>query len=236
VARSAPVPAHSGTVLRTPGPVPALAPAESRTRGLGVTVLTRLLLAITTVATMATGVPAAHAAVLARACAVVAAPDRGSEEEPTAYWVGYAVFDDGGAHTVTCTVVTDEIGYRRSTTTHYSAPGVAVTYAHQDYLAPIWASVELCTEIDGVTVSCQGLNLTVVPANEVTDPVATAEPVFCPTLAGLAPGAPGFVDIGWDGDTTVAGVGPVWDCAPYGDFGVERPPTRQVQWAVDAAL
>jgi hypothetical protein len=44
------------------------------------------------------------------------------------------------------------------------------------------------------------------------------DPIVCPVLATLAPGIPGVVDIAPEGDTTVVGVGPYWDCPPYGNL------------------
>ena len=45
---------------------------------------------------------------------------------------------------------------------------------------------------------------------------STFDQMLCPTLAGLAPGVPGVVDINLQGDVFLAGEG-FFDCPPYGD-------------------
>jgi hypothetical protein len=42
------------------------------------------------------------------------------------------------------------------------------------------------------------------------------DPTVCPILASHSgSGVPGVVDIDSTGDTSVVGLGPVWDCPPY---------------------
>jgi hypothetical protein len=46
--------------------------------------------------------------------------------------------------------------------------------------------------------------------------LSALDSTICPIIAALAPGVPGIVDIGPDGDVTVVGVA-TYDCPPYGN-------------------
>jgi hypothetical protein len=67
------------------------------------------------------------------------------------------------------------------------------------------------------------LDLVLAAVDAAYAPVDAAEveyvdPLVCPVLASLAPGVPGTVDITAEGDTTLVGAGPFWDCPPYGNL------------------
>jgi hypothetical protein len=160
--------------------------------------------------------PAAHAALVAGGCRLVPAGAAG----PAA--VGYALFDDQGTHTLRCYVTVD--GTERAGTPTASGTGLVVLSSPIAYDAESWRSA-LCTEVDGVTVLCadrpDAVQNTVDAIGALCDVDLCLYPpwldaTLCPILSSLSPGVPGVVDIDPEGDTSVAGVGQVWDCPPYG--------------------
>jgi hypothetical protein len=144
--------------------------------------------------------------------------------------LGVALFDDGQPHTLRCYVTVD--GFEQMSTPTGAGNDLVTTAGQVTYFAPEGAVVDVCAETDGILPSgadttCWPVAETQVPAEQaqdVTDEVAAAllgpaDPVLdsalCPVLATLAPGVPGVVDVGRDGDTTVLGQ-PVRECPPYG--------------------
>jgi hypothetical protein len=143
---------------------------------------------------------------------------------------GVAGFDDQATHTLRCTVRVD--GADAASTPAGSGSGFVVTAGPVVYDAGVDQVVDMCTEVDGVTTSCAE-STTVCPCIPDTDLLRALDPVFdlllqpgpedmdtlvCPLLESLSPGVPGVVDVTPDGDTTLAGFGPFWDCPPYGDL------------------
>jgi hypothetical protein len=194
--------------------------------------LKKLMLAGVAVAMTVFNAPIAHAAVIRSGCGFNA----GSQETVTgpgtftgvAY--GYAVFDDQGSHTLRCYVTVDG-AEQNSTGTSVGRTFVA-TEGTVSYHADEGASVDLCTEIDGVTVFCGGADESQIPPQEAIDLLDTVfatidstllqieeqlDPLICPVLA-IVRGIPGVIDINDEGDTTVIGLGPVYDCPPYGNL------------------
>jgi hypothetical protein len=92
--------------------------------------------------------------------------------------------------------------------------------------------VELCTEIGLVDAAGQPESyLDCGPGDQNWPPqwffdlldgvfglVGSVDPLACPVLGSLSPGIPGVVDITPEGDTTLVGAGPFWDCPPYGNL------------------
>jgi hypothetical protein len=177
--------------------------------------------------------PAAGAGAVRAECrfdTVASEPVTGSQERFTGVAYGVAVFDDAATHTLRCYVTVD--GVERATTPAGSGTGGVVTAGQVTYDSPEGADAALCTEVDGVTTGCESAvyapclncgpmdpDLITLLIDRANDAVAEyVDPVVCPLLASLSPGVPGVVGITPDGDTTVVGVGPFWDCPPYGDL------------------
>jgi hypothetical protein len=196
----------------------------------------------------------AHASVVYYDCSVVAAANElvtGSSDTYSGVMFGVAVFDDADSHTLRCYI---RINGGEAASTPKESGTVAVrTLGLVTFTVPPDSFVEICTEIDAVTVSCSSVEISQIPPQEVEDLLTTLEdvvttveqtlpesltnfidnikpgivdPTLCPVLASLAPGAPG-VDISPEGDTTIVG-DPVWDCPPYGNLGPTRIPPSYV--------
>jgi hypothetical protein len=211
--------------------------------------LKKLMLAGVAVGMMALNAPIAHAAVVRSGCgfdSVAQETVTGGQDTFTGGAYGYAVFDDQGTHTLRCYVTVD--GVEQATTPTQSGTAFVATAGQVTYNAAEGATVDLCTEIDGATVSCGPADEQQIPPQEVIDlinqvfdilitvaetvdgvlaPVYAIidgierdviDPQVCPLLAAAAPGIPGVIDITPEGDTTIAVLGPFWDCPPYGNL------------------
>jgi hypothetical protein len=206
----------------------------------------QLALAATVAASLTVATPAAHAAVVREGCGFDSLAQEtltGGQDTFTGAAFGYAVFDDQGSHTLRCYVTVD--GSEQASTPTGSGSVVVTTQGQVTYTAPGGSSVEICTEIDGTTVTCEDggteidLCFYAVPdswplsdcppyiwpfpippiVGDALGPVLQQlDTVVCPILASLAPGIPGVVDIAPEGDVTLAVLGPVWDCPPYGNL------------------
>jgi hypothetical protein len=186
-------------------------------------VIRKILLVPAVAGLLVLNTPVAHAALVASGCGL---GHTGATDTAAA---GYAVFDDQGSHTLRCYVTVD--GVERATTPTATGTGVVVTAGPVSYATWAWSTVAVCTEVDGVTTGCdhspdvvQSVFQTLDRACQVDlclapppwfDPTLL-DPLVCPLLGALAPGVPGVVDVTPYGDVTVAGVGLVWDCPPYG--------------------
>jgi hypothetical protein len=155
----------------------------------------------------------------------------GGQDTFTGAAYGYALFEDTSAHTVRCYVTVD--GVEQATTPTGSGTTFVTTAGTVTYNAAEGSAVALCTEIDGETVECGAAVEIQIPPQEVIDALDTVftaiddairpveellDTVICPLLASVSPGIPGVVDINAEGDTTLAVVGPFWDCPPYGNL------------------
>jgi hypothetical protein len=187
--------------------------------------LKKIMLAASAVALMAIGAPTAHAAVVRSGCGFDSLSQDTATGQNTftggAY--GYAIFDDQGTHTLRCYVTVDGVPAPGGSTTPGSGTGFVATAGPVTYTAADGASVDLCTEIDGVTVGCGAATLTQIPPQEVIDlldslEIGLVDPLVCPVLASLSPGVPGVIDIAPEGDVTLVGLGGFWDCPPYGNL------------------
>jgi hypothetical protein len=184
--------------------------------------LKKLMLAGVAVGMMALNAPIAHAAVVRSGCGFDANSQSTVTGENTFTGVayGYAVFDDQGTHTLRCYITVD--GVEQASTVPGSGSVFVTTSGTVTYSAAEGAHVEECTEIDGNLVSCGAATETQIPPQEVLDLLDTVgmalDTVLCPVLASLSPGVPGVVDISPEGDVTLIGVGPFWDCPPYGNL------------------
>jgi hypothetical protein len=207
----------------------------------------KLLLATTAVALLGVTAPAAHASTVRASCGFDTVGHEtltGNTFAGAAY--GFAVFSDAGTHTLRCYVTVD--GVERAGTEPGTGVALVVTAGEVSYDAPVTADVTLCTEVDGVTTSCGTGTPNQIPPQEVIDaidmvfdavddalapvyslldtcyaygcggPVPDLDTLLCPVFQSLAPGVPGVVDVTSRGDVTIAGVGPFWDCPPYGDL------------------
>jgi hypothetical protein len=185
--------------------------------------LKKLMFAGVAVGMMALNAPIAHAAVVRSGCGfdtIAQETATGGQDTFTGGAYGYAIFDDQGTHTLRCYVTVD--GGEVASTPTGSGTGVVTTAGTVTYTTSS-TDVDLCTEIDGVTTSCGDATLTQIPPQEVIDlldsiEIGIVDPLVCPILASLSPGVPGVVDITPEGDTTLVGVGPFWDCPPYGNL------------------
>jgi hypothetical protein len=154
----------------------------------------------------------------------------GGQDTFTGVAYGYAVFPDQDTHTLRCYVTVD--GAEVASTPTGSGTVFVTTEGTVTYTTSS-TDVDLCTEVDGETISCGDAALTEIPPQVVIDlldqvfatldgiivPIEEQlDPTICAVLKALTPGIPGVVDITADGDTTVAVVGPLWDCPPYGDL------------------
>jgi hypothetical protein len=197
-------------------------------------VLKKLLLAVTAAATLASGAPVAHAAQVAADCSFHAATlpeiEPGYSGTYTGVLYGYAAFDDQDTHALRCWITVD--GEVVASTPTASAQGFVASAGPIRYHADDGADVRTCTEVDGVA-SCEGTTTVYLPPSgdpdlldfvwellDTTYPTygEIVDGVVCPVLASMSPGVPGVVDITPAGDVTLAGVGPFWDCPPYGDL------------------
>jgi hypothetical protein len=161
---------------------------------------------------------------------------------------GYAVFDDSNTHTLRCYITVDGSEVSGGSTPTDTGATFLHVQGEVSYSAAEGASVEECTEIDGSTVSCSTADETQVPPQEVLDAIDTVfavlltvaetvdgvlapvyaaldsaeinylDPIICQVLRAAAPGIPGVIDITPEGDTTIAVLGPFWDCPPYGNL------------------
>jgi hypothetical protein len=184
----------------------------------------RAALAAAVVAMGMLAVPAARAAVVRSACdfRAVAEQVTGEQDVVTGALYGYAIFDDTGVHTLRCYVTVD--GQERDSTLRAIGQVVVVTQSVVPLETYAGAPTDICTEIDGLTVSCGGAGVAHLPRTPADDlaraawesccggDMVTLDPLACAVLVTLAPGVPGVVDIEPDGDTTAARVVRVWDC------------------------
>jgi hypothetical protein len=198
--------------------------------------LKKLMLAGVAVGMMALNAPIAHAAVIRSGCgfdSVAQETATGGQDTFTGGAYGYAAFDDQATHTLRCYVTVDGVPAAGGSTAPQSGTGFVATAGQVTYFAAEGSSVDLCTEIDGVTLSCGPATESQIPPQEVIDALDAVfaaidgvllpieqqlDTIICPILASVAPGIPGVVDINAEGDTTLAVVGPFWDCPPYGNL------------------
>jgi hypothetical protein len=198
--------------------------------------LKKLMLAGLAVGMTALNAPVAHAAVVRAECGFDAAAQAtvtGGGAQATFTGAAWCVvtFDDGNGHTVRGYITVD--GVEQASTPTASGSVVVIAAGQVTYNAPEGSTVDLCTEIDGVTVSCGPADEQQIPPQAVIDLLDTVfatldsvlipieeqlDPTICTLLKAAAPGIPGVVDITPEGDTTVVGVGPFWDCPPYGNL------------------
>jgi hypothetical protein len=185
--------------------------------------ISKVLLVPAVAGLFALNAPVAHAALVASDCRL------GHTGRPDTAAAGLAVFDDQGTHTLRCYVTVD--GVERATTPTTTGTGVVVTAGPVAYRAPDWSTVAVCAEVDGVTTTCDHSPDMVQAVFQTLDlfcqvdlcvPPWGFDPVFCPIVATLSPGVPGLVDITPEGDTTIIGLGPSWDCPPYGNLEGSR--------------
>jgi hypothetical protein len=195
--------------------------------------LKKLLVAGVAVGMMALNAPIVHAAVILAGCGYYTDSQEwvtGGQDTSTGVAYGYAVFSDQDTHTLRCYFTVD--GSEVASTPTGSGSVFVITQATVTYTT-VSTDVDLCTEIDGVTTSCGDATLTEIPPQAVIDALDSLfatldsilipleeqlDPTICTVLKALAPGIPGVVDITADGDTTLVGVGPFYDCPPYGDL------------------
>ena len=204
-------------------------------------------LAVATLAAMlvAVNAPVAHASAVYYDCSVVAAANSVvSPDTYTGLIVGVAV--DTASHTLRCYI---RAGGTEVASTPTQGPSpVVVTEALVSFTVPQDSVAQICTELDGVTVSCSEVSVLQVPPQAVVDllnsVLTTLGDVVTTVYDGLPeslrffldnvkPGnvdpllcpilkalSPGVpgVDITPEGDTTILGE-PVWDCPPYGNLG-----------------
>jgi hypothetical protein len=129
----------------------------------------QLVLAATVAASLTTGAPAAHAAVVRSGCGfdtIAQEQATGGQDTYTGAAYGYAVFDDQGTHTLRCYVTVD--GGEVATTPTGSGSVFVTTQGTVTYTTAS-TDVDLCTEIDGVTTSCGDATLTELPPQAVID-------------------------------------------------------------------
>jgi hypothetical protein len=184
---------------------------------------------------MALNAPVAHAAVVRSGCgfdSVAQETVTGGQDTFTGGAYGYAIFDDQGTHTLRCYVTVD--GAEQATTPTQSGTAFVATTGQVTYNAPEGATVDLCTEIDGATVSCGPATDSQIPPQEVVDLVdqiigvvdvfgPTIDFLVCPIFVALAGtyavttpfGNVTLLYIAPDGDVYPGGVGPAWICPPY---------------------
>jgi hypothetical protein len=109
-------------------------------------------------------VPAAHAATVRSGRGFdTVAPNGGDTYTGAVY--GYATFDDGGTHSLRCSVAVDTV--ERASSPAASGSVLVLTAGRVTFDADPLAAVELCTEIDGVTVSC-GVSVGPYPRSSTT--------------------------------------------------------------------
>jgi hypothetical protein len=190
----------------------------------------RTVAAAIAVAACTLSTAAAHAAEVRSGCGfdtVAQANVTGDEDAFDGVAYGYAVFDDADQHTLRCYVRVD--GAEQASTPAASGTRLVVAGGPVAYTAGYDAIVDLCTEVDGVTVRCEDPGNSLWFVDPVLDrvreyydslPIWDQDPgaLACPVLAALSPGIPGVIDIAPDGDTAVSAVGLLWDCPPYGTF------------------
>jgi hypothetical protein len=167
--------------------------------------------------------PAAHASLVRTECGYDTFAKEGVTGGPDTFEgasFGYAVFDDGAPHTLRCYVTVD--GVASASTPTARGRGLVVTAGPVVMEIPEGATALMCTEIDGVTLGCEGppdeSSMAHMVASIFTLVADAGDPLACPVFSALAPGVPGVVDIAPEGDLTLAGVGPLWDCPPYGNL------------------
>jgi hypothetical protein len=147
-----------------------------------------------------------------------------------------ATTDPSGAPTgatVTCWIEVN--GVEAPLTRHsYSGTGVQAGTDQITFTASDTDTVTECmtvTYADGTTEpeDCPGATTLVIPPQQVTDLlndlfINTIDPIVCPVLIqlgqALGGGVPGVLEIGPDGDVSIAdplglGLNPVYDCPPY---------------------
>lgn len=178
--------------------------------------LRKSVLAAISLATLAVTAPAAHAAPTSAQCGGAAVAQQTLTGGSTTYvgvLYGYAVFGDGGTHTLRCYVAVD--GAEQSSTPTQVGTGAVATAGEATFSALPEATVVECLEIDGATVNCHPFDMIAIgPVPGLGDVI---DPILCPLLASLAPGVPPFVNIQFDGDLSLFTTGKLYDCPPYGN-------------------
>jgi hypothetical protein len=131
--------------------------------------LKKIVFAAAVAASLSAGGPVAQAAVVRSDCRIGAtAQDTLTGQDTfTGAGYGYALFDDQGSHTVRCYVTVD--GVEQATTPTGSGSVFVHTEGQVTYSAAEGSTVEVCTEIDGATVSCATASTTTLPPQEVQD-------------------------------------------------------------------
>jgi hypothetical protein len=146
--------------------------------------LKKLVIAMSVAGALAAGPPAAHAALVRSGCGIAAADQEtvtGGQDVFAGAAYGYAVFDDQGTHTVRCYVTVDGVPAAGGSTAPQSGTGAVATAGEVTYFAAEGSSVDVCTEVDGVTVACRATTESQVPPQMVFD----ALDAFCATLHDL---------------------------------------------------
>jgi hypothetical protein len=136
--------------------------------------LKKIILAATSVAMLAVSAPISHAAptaVVRDGCGfdtIAQETATGGQDTFTGAAYGYAVFDETSTHTLRCYVTVD--GSEVASTPTGSGSVVVTTQGTVTYTTSS-TDVDLCTEIDGVTISCGDATLTEFPPQAVIDQV-----------------------------------------------------------------
>jgi hypothetical protein len=192
--------------------------------------LKRIILATTTVAMLGMMAPVAHAAIVEAKCYRFVAVD---SEERHGFTAGYALFDDSATHSLRCEVRLN--GVVQASSIEATGEGFITTEGTVDYFAEAGAFEEICVVIDNRDYSCESTAPGQSLPQEVTDAIdrifviiagleRTADTLICPVLGTLSPGIAGVIDITPEGDATIIGFGPFWDCPPYGNLFPPAPP------------
>jgi hypothetical protein len=134
--------------------------------------LKKLVLAAVVAASLTTPAPVAHAGIVRSGCAFEAVAEEnvtGGQDTFTGAGYGYALFDDAGTHLLRCYVTVD--GVEQASTPTESGTGMVVTSGQMTYNAAEGATVDLCTEVDGVTIECGTASGTQLLPQEVIDAI-----------------------------------------------------------------
>jgi hypothetical protein len=149
--------------------------------------LKRIVLAALVAASLSAGAPVAHAAIVRAGCGfeTFTQATLTGRDTYTGVAYGYAVLDDQGSHTLRCYVRVD--GWEEATTPAQSGSAVVVTTGQVWYYAPEGSSVDLCTEVNGVTISCGAADQQQVPPQEVIDALSIVCATPPPPLSDCPP-------------------------------------------------
>ena len=139
----------------------------------------------------------------------------GQNYEGVAY--GFASDTDGDPVSIRCYITVNDVPAAAGSTPTGTGTGVATTSGPISFEAAEGASVELCTEVNGVLQDCATSTNTQVPPQEVLDIINSVlelvDPTICPVIAALA-GTYGPILINTQGDIYINGGG-FYDCPPY---------------------